>query len=53
MMNEERKMIMQAVLEGKLDANHVTMEEIKEVEDLVFELIADRKTPFATHETLQ
>lgn len=53
MMSEDRKMVMQAVLEGKLDASHVTMEEIKEVEDLVFELIADRRTPFATHETLQ
>jgi hypothetical protein len=53
MMNEERKLVMQAVLEGKLDASHVTMAEIKEVEELVFELIADMKTPFATHETLQ
>ena len=53
MMNEDRKMVMQAVLEGKLDASYVTMEEIKEVEDLVFELIADRRTPFATHGTLQ
>ena len=52
-MNEERRMIMQSVLEGKLDASHVTMEEIHELEDIVFELIAERKTPFATWETLQ
>jgi hypothetical protein len=44
---------MQAVLEGKLDASHVTMEEIKELEETIFELIADRKSPFQTWETLQ
>jgi hypothetical protein len=53
MMTEDRKMVMQAVLEGKLDASHVTMEEIKEVENTIFELIADRKSPFQTWETLQ
>jgi hypothetical protein len=46
-------MVMQAVLEGKLDASHVTLEELQEVEETIFELIADRKTPFQTHETLQ
>jgi hypothetical protein len=53
MMTEDRKMVMQAVLEGKLDASHVTMEEIKELEETIFELIADRKSPFQTWETLQ
>lgn len=52
-MTEERQMVMQAVLEGKLDPTHVTMEELQEVENTIFELIADRKTPFQTHETLQ
>ena len=52
-MTEERQLVMQAVLEGKLDASHVTMDEIKEVEDIVFELIADKKTPFETWGTLQ
>lgn len=52
-MSEDRKMVMQAVLEGKLDASHVTMEEIKELEETIFELIADRKSPFQTWETLQ
>ena len=52
-MTEERAMIMQAVLEGKLDSSFVTMEELQEVEDTIFELIAERKTPFDTHETLQ
>lgn len=53
MMNEERRMVMQQVLEGNLPASAVTMEEIHEVEEILFELIADRKTPFATWETLQ
>jgi len=52
-MTEERQLVMMAVLEGKLDASHVTMEEIEEVQDTVFELIADRKTCFQTWETIQ
>jgi hypothetical protein len=52
-MTEERQLVMQAVLEGTLDASHVTLEELQEVEEVLFELIADRKTPFQTHETLQ
>jgi hypothetical protein len=52
-MNEDRKMVMVAVLEGKLPADRVTMEEINEVQDLVFELIAERVSPFATHDTIQ
>ncbi len=52
-MTEDRLIVMQAVLEGKLDASHVTMEEIKELEETIFELIADRKSPFQTWETLQ
>ena len=53
MMTEQRRMVMIAVLEGKLDASHVTMDELHEVEETLFELIADRKTPFQTWETLQ
>lgn len=52
-MNEERKLVMQSVLEGKLDSSYVTLEEVQELEQIVFELIADRKTPFQTHETMQ
>jgi hypothetical protein len=52
-MTEDRQMVMMAVIEGKLDASHVTMEEIQELEDRVVELIADRKSPFQTWETLQ
>lgn len=52
-MTEERQMVMKAVLEGTLPASYVTLEELQEVEETLFELIADRKTPFQTHETLQ
>lgn len=52
-MTEDRQAVMVAVLEGKLPAHYVTMEELQEVEETLFELIADLKTPFATHETLQ
>lgn len=52
-MTADRQAVMTAVLEGKLDASHVTMEEIQEVEEILFELIADRKTPFQTWGTLQ
>lgn len=52
-MTEDRQMVMQAVLEGKLPPDSVTLEELQEVEETLFELIAERKTPFATHETLQ
>lgn len=52
-MTEDRQMIMIAVLEGKLPPEAVTMEELQEVEDTLFELIAAKKTPFETWETLQ
>lgn len=52
-MTEDRRMIMQAVLEGKLDASHVTIDELHEVEKTLFELIANNKTPFQTWRTLQ
>ena len=52
-MNELRQSVMMKVLQGELPATDVTLEELQEVEELLFELIADMKTPFATHETLQ
>ena len=52
-MNEERQAVMLKVMAGELPATAVTIEELHEVENLLFELIADQKTPFATHETLQ
>ena len=52
-MTEDRRLVMLAVLDGKLDASHITMEELQELEDTVFELIAQRHTPFETWSTLQ
>ena len=52
-MNHTRQMIMLAVLEGKLPPESVTMEEIQEVEDILFELIASKHTEFSTVETAQ
>lgn len=52
-MTDDRKLVMQAVLEGKLPADSVTLEELHEVEEIIFEIIADRKTPFQTWDTLQ
>jgi D-arabinose 1-dehydrogenase-like Zn-dependent alcohol dehydrogenase len=52
-MTEDRQEVMKLVLEGKIPPEAVTLEELQEVEEILFELIADRSTPFATHETLQ
>ena len=52
-MSEDRQFIMQMVLEGKLPADSVTMEELDEVQDIIFELICERKTPFETFEVMQ
>ena len=42
-MNDDRKMVMMAVLEGKLSSDAVTMDEVLELEEIVFDLIAERK----------
>ncbi len=52
-MTEDRQMVMMAVLEGKLDASHVTWEEIEELQDGVFEAVAAKRTPFETFEVIQ
>jgi len=52
-MKEDRKMVMQAVLEGKLPPESVTLEELQEIENIIFEIVASRKTPFQTWDTLQ
>jgi hypothetical protein len=52
-MSEDRQFIMQMVLEGKLPADSVTMEELDEVQEVLFELICERQTPFSTFEVMQ
>jgi len=52
-MTENRAMIMEAVLAGKLSVENVTLEELQEVEDILFDLIAAKNTPYETFEVLQ
>lgn len=50
---EDREMIIQAVFDGQLGVEHISMDEIFELEDALFEEICDELTPFSTWETLQ
>jgi hypothetical protein len=50
---DDREMIIQAVFDGQLGAEYITMEEIEEIEYNLFEEICDLHTPFAAWETLQ
>jgi hypothetical protein len=52
-MTEERQFVMQMVLEGKLPADSVTLEELDEVQEVLFELICQRQTPFDAFEVMQ
>lgn len=50
---EDRDMIMQAVLDGVLGVEYVTMEEIYDLEEVVFEEVCDELSPFLCWETIQ
>lgn len=50
---EDRSMIIQAALEGIISADHITEMELFDLEETIFELICDQKTPFAMWETEQ
>ncbi len=50
---EDREMIIQAVFDGILGVEHITMEEIEMIEEELFEEICDEMTPFTTWETIQ
>lgn len=43
MITEEREMIVQAVLAGELDAEYLTVEEVKDLELLVFDAAMERQ----------
>jgi len=43
MITEEREMIVQAVLEGALDADYLTMAEVEAVELLAFDAAVERQ----------
>lgn len=50
---EDRDMIVHAVLEGILGVEHITDDELFELEENLFEEICDIESPFACWETLQ
>jgi hypothetical protein len=50
---QDREMIIQAVLDGILGVEHITMDDIFQLEDELFEEICDKYTPFAIWETEQ
>ena len=43
MITEEREMVIQAVLAGDLDAEYLTMDEVKEVEMLAFDAAMEQQ----------
>jgi hypothetical protein len=43
-MNDDRLMVAQAVLEGKLPAESLTLEEVYELQERVFDVIASKVT---------
>lgn len=43
MITEEREMIVQAVLAGELDADYLTVDEIKDLEVLVFDAAMEKQ----------
>lgn len=48
-MTEERQMVVMAVLEGSLPASMLTDDEIVEMENNLFELIAEKIMPTIPH----
>lgn len=50
---QDREMIVQAVLDGVLSAEHITDEELYDLEDAVFEAVCDKYSPFTIWETEQ
>jgi hypothetical protein len=50
---QDREMIIQAVFDGQLGVEYISMDEIYEIEDELFEEIANQQTPFTTWETIQ
>lgn len=52
-MTEERALVLQAVMDGQLGVENVTLDEIFEAEDAIFEEVASMLTPFTTWETIQ
>lgn len=43
MISEDREMVIRAVIDGELSSDYLTMQEVKEVEELVFELAMEKQ----------
>lgn len=52
-MTNDRKQVIMDVFEGRLPVENITMEELQQLEEAVFNAIAAKSTPFETWETLQ
>lgn len=52
-MTEEREAIVMAVLDGKLDVSHITMDELKEIQQRLFNIIAGLQSDFEEPATQQ
>lgn len=53
MLNEDRMLVMQAVMQGQIGVEHVTLDEIVMCEDILFEEYAASVTPFQTYHVVQ
>jgi hypothetical protein len=53
MLNEDRMLVMQAVMDGQIGVEHVTLDEIVMCEDAIFEDYAATLTPFQTYHVIQ
>ena len=43
MISEDREMVIRAVIDGELSSDYLTMQEVKEVQELVFELAMEKQ----------
>ena len=53
MLNEDRMLVMQAVMQGQIGVEHVTLDEIVMCEDFLFEEYAASVTYFQTYDVVQ
>lgn len=50
---DDRDMVIGAVFEGTINSNHITDDELFEIEDYLFELVCERKVNTFYGDTLQ
>lgn len=52
-MTEEKIMLVQAVLDGKLDSSVLTLDDVYELQELVFDAVCDKQSNFIISDTKQ